>query len=74
MVINKQVQIIRSQTMADGTIRIIIDLINGDDDDYKVARQLMREETTMILAPTTVINSVITDELGNGEIENTEPH
>lgn len=74
MIINKQVTVAKINTMADGTIRLSIDILNGTPDDISNAYALREMETTMILAPSNVINSVITDELGNGEIEREEAH
>jgi len=74
MIINKQVTIAKINTMADGTIRLSIDILNGSADDMATAYALREQETTMILAPSSVINNVITDELGNGELANEESH
>jgi hypothetical protein len=38
--------------MADGSIRITIDLLDSTSDDIKNAFQLMHEETSLLLAPT----------------------
>ena len=50
--LQKQVQLTKVNTMADGTIRLTIDLLNGNADDIKAAYELREEETTMILVPT----------------------
>lgn len=50
--LEKQVQIVKVNTMADGTIRLTIDLLNGNSDDIKAAFELMEAETTMVLAKT----------------------
>jgi len=48
----KQVNIARVNTMADGGIRVTIDLLDGDEEDIKNAFSLMKQETSMILCPT----------------------
>lgn len=48
----KQVNVASVKTMADSSIRITIDLLDSTSDDIKAAFQLMREETSMLLAPT----------------------
>jgi hypothetical protein len=48
----KQVNVANVKTMADGSIRITIDLLDSTSDDIKNAFQLMHEETSLLLAPT----------------------
>jgi len=48
----KQVSVANVKTMADGSIRITIDLLDSTSDDIKNAFQLMHEETSLLLAPT----------------------
>lgn len=55
--INKQVTIAKITTMADGSIRLYIDILNSNEEDIKAAYALREEETTMILAPTSVIEN-----------------
>ena len=50
--INKQVNIANVKTMADGSIRLTIDVLSGDAVDFAAAFQMMKKETTMILSPT----------------------
>lgn len=50
--LEKQVQVVRIQTLADGTIRLVIDLLNGNAEDMKTAYNLTGSETTMLLVPT----------------------
>ena len=50
--INKQVLVSRVQTLADGSIRIVVDVLNGDADDFRNAFIMKNTETTMILTPT----------------------
>ena len=54
--LQKQVQIVRINTMADNTIRLTIDLLNGNADDIQAAYILKEAEVSMILAPTSVMN------------------
>jgi hypothetical protein len=49
--INKQVLVSRVQTLADGSIRIVVDVLNGDADDFRNAFIMKNTETTMILTP-----------------------
>jgi hypothetical protein len=46
----KGVEVTKVNTMADGTIRLTIDLQDGTSDDIKAAYQLMHTETSMLLA------------------------
>ena len=48
----KQVSVANVKTMADGSIRITIDLLDSTSEDIKNAFQLMHEETSLLLAPT----------------------
>lgn len=57
MYIKKQVQIVKINTMSDGTIRLTIDLLNGDANDISNAFSLTKEDTTMILAPTDILEA-----------------
>lgn len=50
--LEKQVQVTKINTMADGTIRLTIDLLNGNADDIQKAYLLRETETTMVLVPT----------------------
>lgn len=50
--LEKQVQVVKVNTMADGTIRLTIDLLNGNKEDIANAYELREEETTMVLVPT----------------------
>jgi len=50
--LEKQVQVVKVNTMADRTVRVTIDLLNGNSDDMKKAYELMEEEVTMVLVPT----------------------
>lgn len=55
--LRKQVTISKVGTMADGTIRIQIDLLNGNADDIAAAYSLREVDTTMILVPTVDLNN-----------------
>lgn len=46
------VHIANIKTMADGSIRITIDLLDGTAEDMATAFRLQHEETTMVIAPT----------------------
>lgn len=48
----KGVEVVSVKTMADGTIRLSIDLQSGTGDDIKAAYALKFVETSMLLAPT----------------------
>lgn len=62
---HKQVQVINTKTMADGTIRLTIDLLSGDGDDIKSVYELINEgEVTMILTPSDELAQTIID-VGN---------
>lgn len=50
--IEKQVHIARIQTLADGSIRLVIDLLNSQANDMSIAYNLREVDTTMILVPT----------------------
>ena len=50
--LEKQVQVTKINTMADGTIRLTIDLLNGNADDIQKAYLLREIGTTMVLVPT----------------------
>jgi len=50
--LEKQVQVVKVNTMADKTVRLTIDLLNGNSDDIKAAFELMEVDTTMVLAKT----------------------
>lgn len=64
--LEKQVDIVNVRTMADGTIRLTIDLLNSKSDDIKAAFELREEETTMVLAKTAdmqeAANAVLNDD------------
>ena len=47
--VHKKVNIARVQTMADGGIRLVIDLLGGNSEDIKEAFALMTQDITMIL-------------------------
>jgi len=60
----KQVQVARVQTMADGSIRLVVDLLDGNGEDFKNLFDLIRQETTMMICSTeNLVDEVI--ELGN---------
>jgi hypothetical protein len=48
----KGVNVARVSTMADGSIRLTIDLLDGNADDISAAFALMHNESSMLLAPT----------------------
>ena len=50
--LKKQVQVVKVNTMADGTIRLTIDLLNGNKEDIANAYELREVDTTMVLAVT----------------------
>lgn len=45
MVLNNKCHIARIQTLADGTIRLVVDLLDGDSNDIATAFRLRSEET-----------------------------
>lgn len=49
--VDKNVQVVRVQTLADGTIRLVLDILNGNSRDIAEAYSMITEETRMILAP-----------------------
>ena len=59
MIINKQVTIAKINTMADGTIRLSIDILGGTPEDLSSAYALREIETTMILASTEAVNQQV---------------
>jgi len=59
MIINKQVTIAKINTMADGTIRLSIDILGGTPEDISSAYALREIETTMILASTEAVNQQV---------------
>jgi len=63
MYLRKGVEIIRVQSMSDGTVRLTIDLHQGPTsaEDIKTAYSLREVDTTMILAPTQVLEDVEND-------------
>jgi hypothetical protein len=65
--LEKQVQVIGVKTMADKTIRVTIDLLNGNSDDFKAAYELIETETTMVLAPTVLMQEAANVVFDNGE-------
>lgn len=50
--IDKLVQVTNVKTLADGTIRVSIDLLNGTSADIASVFDLMAQDTRMILADT----------------------
>jgi len=44
-----EVQVVKVNTMADGTPRITIDLLNGTSEEFKTAFELMAQDTRMYL-------------------------
>ena len=50
--LEKQIQITKINTMADGTIRLTIDLLGGNAEDMQKAYLLREIDTTMVLVPT----------------------
>ncbi|MFW5889297.1 MAG: hypothetical protein ACOC3V_01875 [bacterium] len=50
--LEKQVQVVKVNTMADKTVRLTIDLLNATSDDIKAAFEFMEVDTTMVLANT----------------------
>lgn len=56
--VKKQAQIARIQTLADNSIRVTIDLINGNANDMAELYRLKMEETTMLIAPTEHFNAI----------------
>jgi hypothetical protein len=55
--LKKEVTIVGMKTMADGTIRLSVDLLDSQADDLSIAFKLKFLDTTMILAPTKVIDA-----------------
>lgn len=60
----KQVQVIRTNTLADSTPRVTIDILGGTGKDMGEMTDLIKEEVTMILCRTEDLEAVIT-EVGN---------
>lgn len=64
--LEKQVDVVNVKTMADKTVRLTIDLLNGNSDDIKAAFELMEVDTTMVLAKTAdmqeAANAVLNDD------------
>lgn len=50
--LEKKVQITKINTMADGTIRLSIDLLGSNAEDMQKAYLLREVDTTMVLVPT----------------------
>lgn len=48
--LKKQVQVVRVNTMSDKTVRLTIDLLNGNSEDIKSAFELMEGENMMVVA------------------------
>lgn len=72
--INKQVTIANVKTMADGSIRLTIDVLSGDAVDFASAFQMMKADTTMILAKTEELVDALTT-VSNGILAaNEESH
>lgn len=67
-IINKQVSIAKINTMADGTIRLSIDILGGTPEDISTAYALREVETTMILAPTETVNQQLDNEESRQDI------
>jgi hypothetical protein len=57
LIIQKQATIASIKTLADRSIRVTIDLIDGDAQDMATLYKLQRVDSTVIIAPTTVINA-----------------
>lgn len=45
----KQVTLVRVNTLADGTIRLTLDLLNGSDKDIAEAFKLINKDATLML-------------------------
>lgn len=56
----KQVQVIRTKTLIDGTPRVEIDLLNGRGKDIGEMTDLIGREVTMIICPTELLVEEIT--------------
>jgi hypothetical protein len=52
MIIQKEVEVAKITTLADGTIRLSIDILSGNSDDISAAYKLKYIPTTMMLLPT----------------------
>lgn len=72
--INKQVNIANVKTMADGSIRLTIDVLSGDAVDFASAFQMMKRETTMVLAPTDELIEALTTVSNQIIAANAETH
>jgi hypothetical protein len=59
LVIQKQATIANIKTLADRSIRVTIDLIGGSPEDMSILYALQKKDTTIIIAPTEVINQSI---------------
>ena len=57
LIIQKQATIASIKTLADRSIRVTIDLIDGDAQDMATLYKLQRVDSTVIIALTTVINA-----------------
>lgn len=66
--IQKEVEVAKITTLADGTIRLSIDILSGDSDDISTAYKLKYIPTTMILVPTNDLRNVASADLNTGEV------
>ena len=67
----KGVDVTNVKTLADGTIRLTIDLLSGTGDDIKNAYQLRERETVMLLTETDMFideTHELVSALVNGEV------
>ncbi len=57
--LQKQVVVTRIQTLADGSLRLVVDLLNSSSEDAKAAYELMTKETSMILCETAALDNAV---------------
>lgn len=56
----KSVQVIRTKTLADGTPRVEIDILNGKGVDIGYLTDLIGREVTMIICPSEILPEELT--------------
>lgn len=72
----KQVNVARVTTMADRSIRVVVDLLNGNDEDIKNVFNLMTKDTVMLLCSSEnlieELQEIVQDLEGNKTFPNNE--
>ncbi len=70
--IQKRVNIANVKTMVDGSIRITIDLLSGDGEDFKSVFNMMKEDTVMILVNSETLREANTVDVNPVILEDSE--